>query len=67
MRFSLRTLGARPVDFSDPVGRLDRIRREMNTQMPWFGRITDGGLISYKLVELHGKLDVGHILPSADL
>lgn len=60
-KFSLRTLGARPVDFSDPPGGLDRTwRSHENPDIPWFALTTARFFTYLKLVELRGKLDVGH-------
>lgn len=57
-KFSLQKLGARPVDFSDPPGRLDRTwRNDDNPHIPWFGRNIYGFPITFKLTELRGKLD----------
>lgn len=60
-RFSVQTLGARPVDFSDPPGHLDRTWRDGGgTGMPWFGQDIDRNSVIFELIELHGKLDAGY-------
>lgn len=57
----MQTLGARPVDFSDPPGHLDRTwRNRGNSPIPWFGRTIDGHIPGFMLAKRHGKLDVGH-------
>lgn len=61
-KFSLQMLGARPVDSSDPPGRLDRTWRDDAPRIPWFGRVKTGLPASCKLIELRGELDVGHLL-----
>lgn len=61
-RFSLQKLGARPVDFSDPPGHLDRTwRNRVGSRIPWFGRAANEYVcIHFKLARLHGKLDAGY-------
>lgn len=59
-RFGLVTLGAQPVDFSDPPNSLDQIRRNNLIDVPWFGRTLSGHRAIFSFVEFHGKLDVGH-------
>lgn len=61
-RFSLQKLGARPVDFSDPPGQLDRTWRNRDgPRIPWFGRDANGYIsVRFKLATLHGKLDAGY-------
>lgn len=61
-RFSLQKLDARPVDFSDPPGHLDRTwRNRAGPRIPWFGRDVNGYmLVRFKLATLHGKLDAGY-------
>lgn len=61
LRFQLDTLGARPVDVSDPPGRLDWTWREYDDPyVPWITRDPDMNLAYISLFQRHGKLDLGH-------